>query len=98
MGQAGAEEFWRTYVSSGPRTNIAHGLPTLRKIKKDDLVMIDLHPIVNGYSADICRTVCAGKPTGEEQATFDLYLKAEQATIDKVKAGVERRDSPRNRR
>lgn len=27
MRQAGAEEFWRSYVCSGPRTNIAHGLP-----------------------------------------------------------------------
>jgi Xaa-Pro aminopeptidase len=86
--QAGAEEFWRTYVSSGPRTNIAHGLPTLRKLEAGDLVMIDIHPIVNGYSADICRTVCVGKPTNEQQAAFDLYLKAQQATIAKVKEGV----------
>jgi Xaa-Pro dipeptidase len=56
--QAGAEEFWRIYVSSGPRTNIAHGLPTLRKLQQGDLVMIDIHPIVNRYSADVCRTVC----------------------------------------
>ncbi|MEW6374467.1 MAG: Xaa-Pro peptidase family protein [Thermodesulfobacteriota bacterium] len=88
MRRAGAEAFWRTYVSSGPRTNIAHGLPTLRKLKTGDLVMIDLHPIVNGYSADICRTVCVGKPTAEQQAAYDLYLKAQQSTIAKVKAGV----------
>jgi len=88
MRQAGADEFWRTYVSSGSRTNIAHGLPTQRKLKNGDLVMIDIHPIVNGYSADICRTVCVGKPKAEQQAAYDLYLKAQQATIKKVKAGV----------
>jgi Xaa-Pro aminopeptidase len=88
MRRAGAEEFWRTYVSSGPRTNIAHGLPTLRKLQAGDLVMIDIHPIVNGYSADICRTVCVGKPTSEQQAAYDLYLKAQQSTIAKVKVGV----------
>jgi len=88
MRQADAEEFWRTYVSSGPRTNIAHGLPTARKLEIGDLVMIDIHPIVNGYSADICRTVCVGKPTVEQQAAYDLYLKAQQATIARVKAGV----------
>ena len=48
MRQAGAEEFYRTYVSSGPRTNIAHGLPTLRKLEAGDLVMIDIHPVVTG--------------------------------------------------
>jgi Xaa-Pro aminopeptidase len=88
MRNAGAEEFWRSYVSSGPRTNIAHGLPTLRKLEIGDLVMIDIHPIVNGYSADICRTVCVGKPSAEQQAAYDLYLKAQQATIAKIKAGV----------
>lgn len=88
MRQAGAEEFWRTYVSSGPRTNIAHGLPTLRQLKQGDLVVIDIHPIVNGYSADICRTVCVGKPTAKQQSAYDLYLKAQQATVAKVKAGI----------
>jgi Xaa-Pro aminopeptidase len=88
MRQAGADEFWRSYVCSGPRTNIAHGLPTQRRIEQGDLVMIDIHPIVNGYSADICRTVCVGKPTAEQQAAYDLYLKAQQATIAGVKTGV----------
>lgn len=88
MREAGAEEFWRSYVCSGPRTNIAHGLPTTRRIEKDDLVMIDIHPIVDGYSADICRTVCAGKPTKEQQAAYDLYLEAQQSTIKMVRAGT----------
>jgi Xaa-Pro aminopeptidase len=88
MRHAGAEEFWRTYVSSGPRTNIAHGLPTNRRLQPGDLVMIDIHPIVDGYSADICRTVCVGKPTAEQRAAYDLYLRAQQATIAKLKAGI----------
>ncbi|HET7010193.1 MAG TPA: Xaa-Pro peptidase family protein [Anaerolineales bacterium] len=88
MRQAGAEGFWRSYVCSGPRTSIAHGVPTLRQLSSGDLVMIDIHPIVGGYSADICRTVCVGKPTAEQQAAFDLYLNAQQSTIAMVKAGV----------
>ena len=88
MRQAGADEFWRTYVSSGPRTNIAHGLPTQRRIGKGDLVMIDIHPIVNGYSADICRTLCVGKPTAEQQAAYDLSLRAQQETIAAVQTGA----------
>jgi Xaa-Pro aminopeptidase len=88
MRQAGAEEFYRSYVSSGPRTAIAHGLPTRRKLQAGDPVMIDIHPVVNGYSADICRTACVGKPTVEQRSAYDLYLKAQQATIKKIKAGV----------
>ncbi len=88
MRDSGADEFYRTYVSSGTRSNIAHGLPTQRKLKKGDVVMIDIAPIVNGYAADMCRTVCVGTPTEKQRASYDLFLSAQQATIAKVKAGV----------
>jgi Xaa-Pro aminopeptidase len=88
MRQAGADEFWRSYVCSGLRTSIAHGLPTQRPIEPDELVMIDLHPIVAGYSADICRTVCAGQPSREQQAAYDLYVRAQEAAIAAARAGV----------
>ncbi len=88
MREAGAEGFWRSYVSSGPRTNLAHGLPTRRKLQLGDLVMIDLHPILDGYSADICRTVCLGKPGEAQKTAYELYLHAQQSTIAMLKAGV----------
>ena len=71
-----------------PSTGIAHGLPTNRKLETGDLVMIDIHPMVNGYSSDKCRTVCVGKPSDEQQLAYDLYLNAQQASIAKVKAGI----------
>jgi Xaa-Pro aminopeptidase len=89
MREAGATDFYRSYVATGPRTNIAHGVPTLRKLQTGDLVIIDLHPVVNGYASDLCRTVCVGKPTDQQQTAYDLYVKAQQATIAKAKAGVE---------
>ena len=88
MRQAGADDFYRTYVSSGPRTNIAHGLPTQRMLEKGDLVMIDIHPVVNGYCSDLCRTVCVGTPTAEQKAAHDLYVEALEAAIAKVRQGV----------
>jgi Xaa-Pro aminopeptidase len=88
LRQAGAEGFWRTYVSSGPRTSIAHGLPGSRRLERGELVMIDVHPILEGYSADICRTVCVGKPSAEQQQAYALYLEAQQAAIGLAKAGV----------
>ena len=89
MRQAGATDFYRTYVATGARTNIAHGVPTLRILQNGDLVMIDLHPVANGYASDLCRTVCVGKPTSQQQAAYDLYLRAQRATVAKAKAGVE---------
>jgi len=89
MRYAGAEGFYRTYVSSGPRTNLAHGLPSLRGLERGDLVMIDLAPIVDGYSSDLCRTVVVGTPSAEQRDAHALYLEAQRATIAKVKAGAD---------
>ncbi len=89
MRQAGSEGFWRSYVASGIRSRIAHGLPTNRKVKSGDIVMIDFHPIVNNYSSDICRMVCEGKPSAEQIKAHEVYLEALQRTTVKTVAGVD---------
>lgn len=81
MRKNGAEEFFRTYVASGPRSSVAHGVVSGRTIREGDLVMIDLHPMVDNYHADICRTVCAGKPSEKQQKAFDVYLRAQRAAV-----------------
>lgn len=84
MRKNGAEEFFRTYIASGPRSSIAHGLVSRRKVKEGDLVMIDLHPTLNSYHADICRTVCVGEASEKQQKAFDTYLKAQRAAVESV--------------
>jgi len=81
MRKNGAEEFFRTYVASGPRSSIAHGVVSRRKIQKGDIVMVDLHPTVDGYHADICRTTCAGKPSEKQRKAFDAYLIAQRTAV-----------------
>ena len=88
MRRAGAEGFWRSYVSSGPRTNLAHGVATTRRLRRGELVMIDIHPVVDGYSADICRTVCVGPPSDAQRTAHALYLRAQRAAVEKARAGV----------
>ena len=84
MRKNGAEEFFRTYVASGPRSSIAHGLVGHRKAEKGDLVMIDIHPTVNAYHADLCRTICVGEASEKQQKAFDVYLKAQRAAVKAV--------------
>lgn len=84
MRKNGAEEFYRTYVASGPRSSIAHGLVGHRKVQKGDIVMIDVHPTVNAHHADICRTICVGKPTEKQRKAFDVYQRAQRAAVEAV--------------
>ncbi len=88
MRQAGAEGFWRSYVASGVRTRIAHGIPTNYKVKHGDIIIIDLHPIVNNYSSDICRMTCVGKASVNQVRAYETYLEALQNTIAKAIDGV----------
>ena len=88
MRRAGAEEFWRSYVAAGTRTNIAHGLPSNRRLAAGDLVMIDIHPIVNNYSSDICRMACVGQPSAEQQQVYVLYRQGLLAAIAKCRNGI----------
>ena len=87
MRKGGAEEFYRSYVASGPRSSISHGLVSKRRLEKGDLVMIDLHPAVDGYHADICRTVAVDAPSQKQQRAFDVYLKAQRQAVEAVKPG-----------
>ncbi|MEM3382246.1 MAG: Xaa-Pro peptidase family protein, partial [Candidatus Bathyarchaeia archaeon] len=88
MRKNGAEEFYRTYVASGPRSSIAHGLVSHRKVQRGDLVMIDLHPTVNAYHADLCRTICVGKPSEKQRKVFEVYLRAQRAAVEAVGPGT----------
>jgi len=88
MRKNGAEEFYRTYVASGPRSSIAHGLVSHRKVQKGDLVMIDLHPTVNAYHADLCRTICVGKASEKQRKAFEVYLRSQRAAVQAVRPGT----------
>lgn len=88
MRKNGAEEFFRTYIASGPRSSIAHGIVSRRKVQKGDLVMIDLHPAVSAYHADICRTVGVGKASEKQRKAFEVYLRAQRATVEAVSPGT----------
>jgi len=88
MRKAGAEGIWRSYISSGPRTNVAHGLPTTRVLQAGDLAMIDIHPIVDGYSADICRMASLGKATASSKRhTICIFRRAGNNRVRKSRRG-----------
>ena len=88
MRKNGAEEFFRTYIASGPRSSIAHGTVSHRKVQRNDLVMIDLHPTVNAYHADLCRTICVGKSSEKQRKAFEVYLKAQRAVVEAVSPSI----------
>jgi Xaa-Pro dipeptidase len=62
--------------------------PSRRVLQKGDLVTTELTPCVNGYYAQICRTLVIGPPSAEQQQAFDVHLEALEAGLALVRPGV----------
>ncbi|HWE60888.1 MAG TPA: Xaa-Pro peptidase family protein [Chloroflexota bacterium] len=61
---------------SGPRTEIAAGPPTDRRLQTGDLMIIDVNPVIRHYKGDITRTFCVGKPNAAQRAMHDVLVRA----------------------
>ncbi|MFP4528350.1 MAG: M24 family metallopeptidase [Candidatus Kapaibacterium sp.] len=75
-------------VVSGNRGALVHGTPSDKKIKKNELVLMDFGCIVNGFGSDITRTVAVGKATKEQQKLYKLLRDAEVKAMDEVRPGM----------
>lgn len=75
-------------VGAGSRTTIIHAAPTNKKIKNDELVLIDMGVKYKGFASDITRTWPAGKKFTKEQKTvYEIVLKAQKEVIKATKPG-----------
>lgn len=75
-------------VEFGRGTAFPHGLPGERRLKQDDVVLIDTGCYVQGYSSDITRTYVYGTPRDEHRRIWALEREAQQAAFDAVRPGV----------
>ncbi len=62
--------------------------PGERVLQPGDLVTTELTPCVQGYYAQICRTLVLGQPTPIQLKSHAVYVEAMQAGIAKVRPGV----------
>ncbi len=75
-------------VVSGKNSSLPHGVPTDKKIEEGDLVTLDFGAVINGYRADMTRTVAVSSVTEEQKRVYETVLSAQQAAIAKAVAGV----------
>ncbi len=89
MRAAGAERpAFDTIVAFGENAAEPHHEPTDRALSRGDVVKMDFGALVDGYHADMTRTVAFGEPPDELRGVHDLVRKAQQAGIDAVRAGA----------
>jgi Xaa-Pro dipeptidase len=62
--------------------------PGERRLVAGDLVTTELTPCIDGYYAQICRTLVMGVPNAVQRAAFAIYLEALEAGIAAVRPGA----------
>ena len=79
---------FETIAVSGKNSALPHGVPTEKKLEKGDFFTLDFGAVYGGYHSDMTRTVAIGYASDEMVKIYDLVLKANEAALAKVKAGV----------
>ena len=86
MRKAGAMRYGSsTFVDSGPHSIYLHGGATRRKIESGDLVVIDVHPVVDMYSADCARTIVCGQASPKQKKLIDTYRTIQKSIIQNIR-------------
>ena len=79
------------FVASGPSTSEAYKYVignTRRRMRRGDLVMLELDVVVDGYSSDITRTFVVGKPNKKQRMMLEAVLDSETSAVAGIKPGV----------
>jgi Xaa-Pro aminopeptidase len=90
----GAEDNFMLIASGGVEVT---GMkpPTDRRFRAGDSVTTELTPQVNGYWAQICRTLVIGEPSAGQQRSFAILSESQQAAEDFLRPGVDIADVAR---
>lgn len=83
----GAEDNFMLIASGGVEVTGMRP-PTARRFQKGDSVTTELTPQVNGYFAQICRTLVMGEPNAQQRQAFSIFSEARQAAEDLLAPGV----------
>ena len=79
---------FETIVASGPRGALPHARPTSKRLRKNELVVLDLGAILGHYCSDMTRTVHVGRASKRVQGWYRSVQEALEAAVAAVKAGV----------
>jgi len=89
MRKKGAEgAAFETIVASGPHSAYPHARPSSKALQEGELVIFDLGAILNGYTADMTRTVFLGEPTRRVRTLYSAVLKAQAGAVQAVQDGT----------
>ncbi|MGH2924750.1 MAG: M24 family metallopeptidase [Solirubrobacterales bacterium] len=94
MRELGAEDpSFPAIVAAGENGAVPHHDSSGRKVQRDELLLIDMGAIVDGYCSDCTRTVATGDLGDDATGAYELVRSAQRSALDAIRAGVAARDA-----
>lgn len=86
--ESGAENSFPTIAAIGKNSAYPHAVPTLKRLKSGELLLVDMGMRYNGYCSDLTRTYYTGR-IDRQIRDFIKYVRiAHDLAIKKLKPGV----------
>jgi len=86
---------FQTIVAFGKNTSRPHHRPTDAKLKKGDIVQLDLGATYKGYCSDRSEVFFTAEATAQQQRIYDALTEAKNKAIDAIKIGASTRELDR---
>lgn len=87
--ELGAEKLaFSPVVAFGKASSMPHAKPGNTRLKKGNVVLIDMGVVYKGYHSDMTRTFFTAKPTKLQEEVYETVLKAQEAAIRALRPGI----------
>jgi Xaa-Pro aminopeptidase len=95
LRRRGSEAYpFPTIVASGPRTALPHAHTSSRSVAAGEWLLLDFGAVVDGYCADVTRTVVVGGRADESQrALYAIVQDAQRRAREGVRVGMTGREA-----
>ncbi|HID91139.1 TPA: M24 family metallopeptidase, partial [Candidatus Bathyarchaeota archaeon] len=90
-GKRAKRERGFAFVMSGPNSSKAwypFNISTGRRVRRGDIVLLELNVCVDGYWSDLTRTWVLGRPDGKQSAIHAALIEAQDAAVDAARDGA----------
>lgn len=77
-----------TIVASGKNASMPHAVPTMKRIRAGEAVVMDFGARYNGYSSDLTRTLFMGKISQRLNILYSIVKAAQDRAIRRIRPGI----------
>ncbi len=84
----GAESYKLMIVASGERSQFPNVGPTERKLRRGDIIRMEIFGQKNGYLTGVCRTAVVGDATPEQYKIWSNLIECKYLVMDLIKPGA----------